>query len=119
MVSEDSDQLMSGGFPIHCFCNLCNFDEASYFLMQAIIDHAHTTSKPFKVRLLGSVQGVSLKERYDRSQEVLPSVNNELGQMLTMIVVPLHDIHTTYAKEALKLLERRSTADTLRHGKPM
>src|SRR5271156_4062290 len=107
MASEDSDQLMSGSLPIHCFCNLCNFDETSYFLMQAIIDHAHTTSKPFEVRLLDGVQRVSLEERYDRSQEILSPVNNELGQMLTMIVVPLHDIHTTYAEEALQLLKRR------------
>ena len=110
---------MSGGFPIHCFCNLCNFDETIYFLMQAIIDHAHTTSKPFKVHLLDGVQRVSLEERYDRSQEILSPVNNELGQMLTMIVVSLHDIHTTHAEEALKLLKRRPTADTLRHDKPM
>ena len=104
MASEDSDQLMSGSLPIHCFCNLCNFDETSYFLMQAIINHAHTTSKPLKVCLLDSVQRVSLKERYDRSQEILSAVNNELGQMLTVIIVSLRDIHTTHAKEALQLL---------------
>jgi hypothetical protein len=119
MASEDSDQIMSGCLTIHCLSNLCNFDQARCFLMQAVINHAHTTSKPFKVGLLGRMQGMSLKERDYRSQEILPAVNNELGQMLTMIIVPLHDIHATYAKEALKLLKRRPTADTLRHDKTM
>ena len=115
MASEDSDQAVPGCPPVHRFNHLCNFDETISFMMQALIDHPHTASKLFKICLLSRMQGMSLEERYDRSQKILPPVDNELSQVLTMIVVPLHDIDTTNAKKALQLFKRSSAADTLRH----
>jgi hypothetical protein len=119
MASEDSDQALPGCPSIHRLGYFRDFDQAISLLMQTVIDHADTTSKLFKVRLLSRSQRIALKKRYDRLQEILSAIDNELGQMLTMIVVPPHDIDTTRTKEASKLLQCRPATDTLRHGKPM
>jgi hypothetical protein len=60
-----------------------------------------------------------LKERNYRPDEIIPSIHDELAQMLTVVVLALVDVHPPNAKEALELLQRRPTADTLRHDKPM
>jgi hypothetical protein len=119
MASEDSDQVMPGCLPVHRFGDFRDINETAGIKMPIVSDHSHAARKLLKVTLLRRPKGMSFKERNYRSHKVLPSVHDELAQMLAVVVVALVDVDTTHAEEAPQLLKRRSAANALRHDKPM
>ena len=52
MVSEDSDQLVSGFLAVHRLGDLCDLDQPWSGQMRAAFDQLHTTCELFKVLLL-------------------------------------------------------------------
>jgi hypothetical protein len=68
-----------------------------------------------KSRCFAVRSGSASKNGIIRSNEVCPSVHDELAQILAMIVMPLGDIDATDAEEALELFQRRYAANALRH----
>jgi hypothetical protein len=100
MASEDSDQILPGCLPIHRFHDFRDFHETAGIEMPVVHDHSHAARKTLKVTLLRRPKGIGLEERNYRSHKVLPSVHDELAQMLAMIVVALVDVDTTNTKEA-------------------
>jgi hypothetical protein len=119
MASEDSDQILSGCPPIHRLDDFSDFHETVDIEMPTDHDQTQAQRELLKVALLRRPKRMCLEERNYRSHEVIPTVNDELAQMLAMIVLALVDVHATHAEEALELLERRSAAHALRHDKPM
>jgi hypothetical protein len=105
MASEDSDQVSSGCPAVHCLCYFRNFNETLRTTMQVLINHADTAGKAFKVASLCRMQRMSLKERNYRSQKINSTIDNELSQVLTMVVVPLCDVHATKAKKSSVALQ--------------
>ena len=100
MASEDSDQILPGCPPIHRFDHFCDFNQTADIKMPVVRDHSHATRELLKVALLCRPKRMGLEERNYRSHEILPSVYDELAQMLAMVVVALTDVHATDAKEA-------------------
>jgi hypothetical protein len=117
MASEDSDQVLSGGSPVHRFGDFCDLDETIDIRMPANFDDPHATRELLEISLLRRPERMSLEERYYRPQQLRPPVHDELAQMLPMIVVSLADVHSPDPEEATQLLERRPTSDSLRHDK--
>jgi hypothetical protein len=89
MASEDSDQFVSGFLMIHRLRDLCDFDETLSSQMSITWDHVHTPCKLLEVIALRGPQGVLTKERNDRFDEICPSSDDVLRQVLLVIVVSL------------------------------
>jgi hypothetical protein len=100
MASEDSDQILPGCLPIHRFGDFRDLHETADIEMPVVRDQSHAARELLKVTPLRRPKRVGLEERNYRSHEILPSVHDELAQMLAMVVIALADVHTTYAKEA-------------------
>ncbi len=119
MASEDSDQLVPGGPPVHRLDDLSDLNQAADIKMPAVRYQLHTARELLKVTLLRRPQGIGLEERHYRAYEVVPAVYDELAQVLAVIVLtPVH-VDPAYAEEASELLQCRPATDTLRHNKPM
>ena len=119
MASEDSDQRMFGCPPVHRFHDLRDRHQPLGIEMPAGGDQPHTTRELLEVALLRGAKRMSLEERNHRSQKLLPSIHDELAQVLPMIVMALVHVDPSHTEEALELLERGTTRDTLRHDEPV
>ena len=117
MVSEDSDQIVSGLFTVHRLRNLCDVRQARVGQMDAAIDHRDAASELLEISLLGRMQLVCREERNDRVDQVAPTTHHEPIQMLSVVVVsPIRD-HAAHFEEALKLSEAPDALGTLCHSK--
>lgn len=52
MVSEDSDQILSGLLAIHRLSDLCDVGQTRVGAVDTRIDHAHTAGELLKIPLL-------------------------------------------------------------------
>jgi hypothetical protein len=119
MASEDSDQITSGCPAVHGLRDFRDLSETVRIEMTTVADHAHAARELLEIKSLSCMQRMSLEERNYCPEKLISAVDDELGKVFTMVVVTLIDKHTSHTEEALKPLQCRSPADTLRHHEPM
>jgi hypothetical protein len=117
MVSEDSDQLVSGLASIHRLRDLRDLRQTLTGQMRSRLDHRHAASELLKVRLLRRVQPISPEERNDRLKEILPTPNHVSIQVLAMVVVPPVRQHLSHPEKRLELAKTLGALRALRHSK--
>ena len=119
MVSEDSDQIVSGLFSVHRLRYLCDVRETLSGLVYTTVDQCDAASELLKVSLLRRMQRVSREERNDRVDQVAPPTHREPIQMLLVVVVsPIGD-HSTHSEETLQLSQTPDALRALRHRELM
>jgi hypothetical protein len=99
MVSEDSDQLVARLSPIHRFRNSGDLGKTVGCQMTPAVHHPHALRELLEVRSLRRSKRVRLKERDDRRDEVMPPIDDELGHVLSVIVVSRIRIDPADAEE--------------------
>jgi len=87
--------------------------------MPAGVDELHALRELLEVVLLRRDHRVLGKERDDHFEQVVPPVDDELGQVLTMVVVPPVDEDPAHPEEAQKLLEAGDALHALRDDEPV
>ena len=87
MVSEDSDQVVSGLPPVHRLRDLGDLDETVDIQMMAGGDELDTPSELLEVLLLRGPHPVLLEERNNRLQQIRATPHDVSVQVLPMIVI--------------------------------
>ena len=119
MASEDSDQFCSGFLMVHRLRNLGDFNETLSSQMSITGDQVHTPCELLEVVALRGPQGVLTKERNDRFDEICPSSDDVLRQVLLVIVMALVLEDPSNPKELSELVEAGETSHSLRHDESM
>ena len=88
MVSEDSDELVSGLFPVHRLSDLCDLDETFGRLVPTLGDQLNAARELQEVLLLRTAHRMLLEEGDDRLQEILTLPNDVSKHVLSVVVVP-------------------------------
>jgi hypothetical protein len=101
MVSEDSDQVVSGLFSIHRLRDLGDVRQARMGPMDAAVDQCHAASELLEISLLRRVQRMLRKERDDRVDQVAPPPHHESIQVLPVVIVSPIRNHASHTEEAL------------------
>jgi hypothetical protein len=101
MVSEDSDQVVSGLFSIHRLGDLGDVRQARMGPVATARDQAQAARKLLEVSLLRRVQRMLRKERNDRVDQVAPAPHHESIQALPVVIVSPIRNHASHTEEAL------------------
>ena len=91
MVSEDSDQLLSGLSPVHRLGDLSDLNEARRREVTPAGRELHTRCELLEVASLRRPEWVLPEERNDLLEQILSVVHDELGHVLAVVVVSLVD----------------------------
>jgi hypothetical protein len=119
MVSEDSDELVSGLMVIHRLCDLRDVDKTLSGQVPTRRDDLHTTRERFEVVAFRRPERKPLKERDNRSQKVITTTHVVLAQVLLVVVVPPVHEHATDPEEALQVFEGGPASFPLRNDEPV
>ena len=119
MVSEDSDQFVSGFAVVHRLCDFCDLDQTLTGQVSPCIDDLHAPREPLEVIALRCPQRMQMEERDDRLHQVRAAAYEVLTEVLPMVVMALIDEDAPYPEELLELLEACTTSLTLRHNEPV
>jgi len=114
MVSEDSDQVVSGLFSIHRLSDFRQIRQARVGPVNSIVNHLDAARELLEIALLSRMQLVPHKERNDRVDQVAPTTHHESIQALSVVVVPPVGDHASHSEEALQFLQARDTLSPLR-----
>jgi hypothetical protein len=117
MASEDSDQIISRLPTVHRFCNACDLDETARCPMLFRRHDRHAPLEPLEVLTLRGSQRMLVEERNDRLEEIMPSPDHELDQVLTMVVVSPVWEEPTHPEELTELFKASDAARTVCHDK--
>ena len=117
MVSEDSDQFVSGLFSIHCLHDLRDVREPMMGPVDTVIDQSDAAGELFKVSPLCRMQRMSQEERNDRVDQIAPPTHHESTQMFSVVIVPPVRDHAPHSEEARKLIETPDASGALCHRK--
>jgi hypothetical protein len=111
MVSEDSDQVVSGLPPVHRLRDLGDLDETVDLQMTTGGNELDTPRELLEVLMLRSPHRVLPEERDNRLQQIRAAPHHVSMQVLPMIVVSGVDQHLADTEE---LAERMEGVDTRR-----
>ncbi len=115
MVSEDSDQLVSGLLPVHGLRHLRDLDQTLSGQMPANGDELDALRERLEVPLLGGVHRMLPEERDHRLQQIVTSPYHVAEQMFAVVVVsPVRD-DLPHSEELPELMQARETALALCH----
>lgn len=115
MVSEDSDQVVSGLLPIHRLRDLRDLDQTISGPMSAVGDHLHTSSEPLEVPLLHGMHRIPPEERNHRLQQLSSPPHHVVIEVLAMVVVATVCDDLSNSEEDPELVEAADAALTLCH----
>jgi hypothetical protein len=116
MASEDSDQLSSGCSCVHRLGDPRDLNEAVDIEVPLGRDHTHALREPREIAHLRRPERVALEKRYDRLEEILLPVDDELTQVLAVVVVTLSDVDTAHPQRSSEA--PRVRGDFRRHASP-
>ena len=119
MVSEDSDEVVSGLAVVHRLCYLRDLDEPLSGHMSTGVDDLHAPRELLEIALFGRPQWILTEERDDPLHEVCSTTNVVLAEMLLVVVVSLVDVDLTHPEEPPKLFEALTATLALRYDKPV
>ena len=119
MVSEDSDQVVSGLPPVHRLRDLGDLDETVDIQMMAGGDELDTPGELLEVLLLRGPHPVLLEERNNRLQQIRATPHDVSVQVLPMIVISGVDQHLADSEELAKRVERVDARRPLRYRELM
>jgi hypothetical protein len=105
MVSEDSDEVVSGFTSIHRLHDLNDLHKTHVRLMSAVNHQLNARSELLKVELFGCSKRISPEERDDPIDEILPSMNRVAKQVFPVVVMPPVHVHLSHPKEFAQLLK--------------
>ncbi len=105
MVSEDSDQLVSGLPPVHRLRDACDLDQPLTGSMSTVLHHPDAPRELREVVPFGRGQRVPFEERDHDVEQIGTSSDDVPKQMFLVVVVPpVHD-DLAHAKERVNPLE--------------
>src|SRR4051794_4686476 len=105
MVSEDSDQVVSGLPPVHCLGDFGDLYETVDIQMTSGGDELDTPSELLEVLLLRGPHRVLPEERDYRLQQIRAAPHHVSVQVLPMVVVSGVCKHLADTEEVAKLIE--------------
>jgi hypothetical protein len=115
MVSEDSDQIMSGLSAIHRLSNLRDIRQTRPGPMGTDVDHLDTARELLEITLLRRMHRVRDEEGDDRLDQILPPAHHIAVQVLRVVVVSPVGDDATHIEEIPKLVKTRGAPCALRH----
>jgi hypothetical protein len=118
MVSEDSDQLVSGLPPVHRLSNTNNLEKSRRREVASTFHELHTRGEFLEVRLLSRPQRMLAKERNDPFHQCRSTGNDVLAQVLLVVVMTPIDDQASTPEKLLESLECRDARRALRYDKP-
>jgi hypothetical protein len=118
MVSEDSDQVVSGFPSVHRLSDLCDLEKTRRREMTPMFHELNARRKLLEVRLLRCPERKPLEERDDPLDQIRTARNDVLTHVLPVVVMTPAGEQSPALEETLKLFENRWAARSLRHGKP-
>ena len=104
MVSEDSDQLVSGFLAVHRLSDLRDLDQTQSGQMKTSINRLYTSCELLEVLLLRGTKRIFTEERYNRLQKIAPPSHDVTIQVLLVVVVPSIDDKLTNPEEITKFV---------------
>ena len=104
MVSEDSDQVVSGLFSIHRLSDLRYVRKTQVSPMDTARDQLYTARELFEIALLRRMQLVYREERDDRLDQLAPTAYHESIQVLSVVVVAPVGDHASHSEKAPELM---------------
>ena len=119
MVSEDSDQLVSGFLAVHRLSDLRDLDQPHRGQVMTAVDQLNTPCELLEVLLLRGTHRILLKERYDRFQQILALPHDVTIQVLFVVVVSPIDDNLTNPEEFTQFIQTGYAFGTLRNRKLM
>jgi hypothetical protein len=119
MVSEDSDELVSGLLVIHRLCDRRDVDETLSGQVPTRSDDLHTPWERFEVVAFWRPERVLPEERNDLLQKILTTTHVVLAQVLLMVVVPAVHEYAANLEELLQVIEASPAPLTLRYDEPV
>jgi len=115
MVSEDSDQIVSGLSAIHRLSNLRDIRQTRPGPMGTDVDHLDTARELLESTLLRRMHRVRDEEGDDRLDQILPPAHHIAVQVLLVVVVSPVGDDATHIEEIPKLVKTRGAPCALRH----
>jgi hypothetical protein len=116
MVSEDSDELVSGFTPVHRLHDLGDLRKTLASPVMTVGHPLDTRSELLEVESFGCSQRMLPEERDDPLEQILPATNRVAVQVLPVVVRPPVDVHLPHSKELAQLLETPDATRALRHN---
>ena len=99
MVSEDSDELVSGFTSIHRLHDLDDLQKTRVSLMSTAGHQLDARSELLEVVPLGCSKPMLPEERDDSLEQILSSMNRVAVEVLPVVVMPPVDVHLPHSKE--------------------
>ncbi len=115
MVSEDSDQVVSGLLPVHRLRDLRNPDQPLTGPMPACGDEFDALREPLEVPLFHGVHRMLPEERDNRLQQLPTPPHDVAKEMLAVVVVPPVCDDLPHSEELSELVQAGETALALCH----
>ena len=115
MVSEDSDQVLSGLPMVHRLHQQQDLDEALVTSVMPGDDQLDAPHELFEVVSLGRSQRVPLKERDDDLRELDEIADVVTEQVLLVVVVPAIASHGADSEEVPQIVQHLDAAGALCH----
>jgi hypothetical protein len=119
MASEDSDQFMPGLAMVHSLCEPRDFDETFRREMPTLSAYLKRGDELVEVASLRGLQRMTLEERDNHLEEVVPSLHAIAVEVLLVVVVAAVDTHRADSKELPQLVEGAHAARALHDGEAM
>ncbi len=116
MASEDSDQLVSGFFPVHRLDDLRDLNETLGRLVPAERDQLYTACELLEVLLLRAPQRIPLEERDDRLKKIRATSHDVATHVLSVVVIPPVWDDVANAEILTKVFEARDARGALRNS---
>ena len=104
MVSEDSDQFVSGLLAIHLLSDLSHRDQPVWGQMAACFNQLNASGEPLEVLLLRRAHWMQPEEWNYRFQQIVAPAHDESVQVLFVVVIPLVREDLTDPKEVTNLM---------------
>ena len=99
MVSEDSDELVSGLSPVHRLHDLSDLSKTLMGLVPAVGQQLDTRGELLEVEPFRRSERMLLKE-WDNPLEQISSATNRIAvQVLPVVVLPPVDVHLSHSEE--------------------